>query len=157
VEFHPAGEKLIIADDKDGVFSIDLPTGQAGWRRLFERGARCIRFLNDHKLIVSCGDGSVVCLDSTTGELLQQVCKHRRDAVKIDLSADGRYLATASLDKTIRIFEAKSLAEVKRFSQPGETTQALFFDSDRRLLVSAYDRLLVLDAESGSHLVSIPD
>jgi WD40 repeat protein len=56
---------------------------------------------------------------------------------EVSWSADGRYLASAGLDHTVRIFDARTLQELRVIAQP-DATAGVVFTSDSRGVIS-YD------------------
>ena len=49
-------------------------------------------------------------------------------------SPDGRYLASAGLDHTVRIFNARSLAELRVIAQPQPASQVGFTDGSQKVV-----------------------
>ena len=53
----------------------------------------------------------VVLLDTATGEVRGLLRGHTRDVVSVSMSSDGRWLASGSLDKTVRIWRLRPAGE----------------------------------------------
>lgn len=67
---------------------------------------------------------------------------------------NGKVIATATADRTIRISNATTMAEVFRFSDPKLSPQSLAFSFDGKLLVAAFSghTVIVWDVESKTEL-----
>lgn len=70
-----------------------------------ESEATDVGFLPDNQGLVSVGGGGWVKVWSLEGELLQEFQAHNGWINALNLSSDGQYLATASGDKTIRVWK----------------------------------------------------
>ena len=105
VGFDPDGRRLatlnFLGDGKvwnieDGQELVDLKGVQ--------NGGYSITYSPDGKLLAAGSNGSVVILDAHTGLPLFSLPGHYSLVVRSSFSPDGRYLATASLDGTVRVY-----------------------------------------------------
>ncbi|WP_171470819.1 PQQ-binding-like beta-propeller repeat protein [Frigoriglobus tundricola] len=79
-------------------------------------------------------------------------------ATAVALSPNGRWLATVDPDRTVRLRDAATGREVRRFTGAGRGADVLAFSPDgARLVTGGTDRTVrVWDAESGRELLSLP-
>lgn len=151
----PSEPSLAYAKKLDVVLA-DAATGGERWRFHHPLAITLLGFLNRHELITGCDDGVVRCFDTETGEVKRQTSKQRHAVQWVDVSADNRSLATASWEKTIRVFDAHTFAERYRISQPGRADRVFFVDNDRRLLSVTNDQILVIDPTTGQRVLKLP-
>jgi WD40 repeat protein len=83
---------------------------------------------------------------------------HSSVILSVAFSTDGKYLATASLDKTVRIWDAASGKELHRLTGHTDRVLALAFSPDGKYLASAgHDRTVRLwDAATFQEVRTIP-
>ena len=116
----PSEPSLAYAQKLDVVL-VDAATGGERWRFRHPLAITFLGFLNRHELITGCDDGVVRCFDTGTGEVKRQTSKQRHAVQWVDVSADNCSLATASWEKTIRVFDAHTFAERSECRNRGES------------------------------------
>ncbi|GMV18917.1 MAG: hypothetical protein AMXMBFR56_71410 [Polyangiaceae bacterium] len=87
--------------------------------------------------------------DAETGKLLDSARTPNgegRQLLGVALSADGRFVATASLDGLVHVWDTSKLAARAKLAA---RTWRLAFGSGGRLAVPSGDRVLIADAETG--------
>ena len=111
-------------------------------RRLFIRdeGAYLSMLTPDSKRILTDKEDKIVVRDSATGQVLMEMKGHSQDIVCGTCSPDGNYLATASRDKTIRVWHIESGVCVKTYNQKTEDIRNIAFGDEGRMVVSGHDR-----------------
>ena len=84
----------------------------------------------------------------------QSILQHERDINSAAFSPDGKYIVTASGDKTARVWDAKSGKQVAELLEHGSAVISAAFSPDGRYIVTAsWDKTArVWDAESGKQV-----
>ncbi|HEX5708200.1 MAG TPA: PQQ-binding-like beta-propeller repeat protein [Pyrinomonadaceae bacterium] len=103
-------------------------------------------------LAVTSGAGDAAHLwDASRGGPPLSVFKgHEAPVTSVSLSRDDARVVTASMDKTARVWEAKTGKELLRLAHPEEVLSAVFSSDGRAVLTACADgRARLWDAESG--------
>jgi WD40 repeat protein/transcriptional regulator with XRE-family HTH domain len=93
---------------------------------------------NAHILIGYSG-GAILVWDVTSGEIVQSLKGHTAAVTGITLSPDGKYVLTGSADKTVRLWDWHTGAEVLRLSQPDPVFASTLSADGRYVLAGAND------------------
>ena len=122
----------------------------------FKFGVAGVTFLADQKRIAvgNFADNFLRLMDASSGKQLKEIRGHRGKIAGIACSPNGKYLATASLDRDIKLWDTTTNKEVKSFTGHTEYVYSISFSPDgQRLLSGSYDRTArVWDVEKGKEL-----
>jgi WD40 repeat protein len=119
-----------------------------------------LRFFPDEERLASAGDDGSIRLWNLGQRNEVKVLKHERDESGrtrwirgMDLSPDGKYIASSSLDDTVRVWQTDTGREVYKLPGHGQLggRRSVRFTPDSRRLVSWGDgmRVYVWDVETG--------
>jgi WD40 repeat protein/class 3 adenylate cyclase len=159
VSFSPDGTSFAVPRQLTGVTIRDVETGA---RIITLKGhdatiRRMVFSLDGTRLVGAAGSAvgdfkvkTVPVWDVSTGELMMTLTGHSWSTTAVAVSPDGRRLATSSLDKTIRLWDAFSGKELGAVDA-GSPAWGLAFSPDGRWLVSSDDKddsLIVWDADT---------
>jgi WD40 repeat protein/uncharacterized caspase-like protein len=101
--------------------------------------------------------GQVQLWDVASGRELGALKGHGRGITKLVFSRDGKFIASAASDNTIRIWDAEKQSEVRTLTGHTSNVESIDFSPDGRLLASASDdgSTFLWDTKSGEHLLTL--
>jgi YVTN family beta-propeller protein len=151
-----AANRVYLLDARTGALLRTIKVGQSPEQVVVAAGA-------DRVFVVNTGDdthpGSLSLLDATSGAVVRTVpsdAGYNYDVFAVD-DRTGRVFGTA--DRTVRVWDARSGAELARIKIPGGRTSTLALGAGtNRLFVvnSDHQSVSMLDARSGRILRTIP-
>jgi WD40 repeat protein len=110
VEFSPAGESLALLDGYGPVSLHDSRTGEQLWSASMptvENNGKVTCSPNGKYIAVA--SGSLLCvLDATSGKVVQHLSQAGKHFLGLAFTRDGRFLATASREETVKFFDTSS-------------------------------------------------
>ena len=121
----------------DHISVWDVATGEPVGRTLALGGGQLsyIAFRPDgDSMAIAEWDGTIeVSPVPATGRVVT-LTENTKGVPDVAYSPDGRYLASAGLDHTVRIFNARSLAELRVIAQPQPASQVGFTDGSQKVV-----------------------
>ena len=155
IEFAPNGKTLIVACGDGTICCVDAHDGQKQaeiqtqpWKFW---APRFIRFTPDGRMAaIPAGGDSIEIREAENLNLRYPAFEHKERGIDCTFSADGRYLATASFDSTVMVWDIATgtAAIAAPLRHPGWVYNARF-SSDGRLLVTAGRDVRVWDWRQG--------
>jgi len=95
---------------------------------------------DNHYIFTGSSNGTVLVLDTSSGSTMVRCEGHSTNIPTLDLSSDGRFIATGAgeNDRTIRVWDAQSGKELKRFRFSGNYCQKIAWSPDNGFIVSSH-------------------
>jgi Tol biopolymer transport system component len=124
---------------------------------LTQRSVRWVQFAPDGKSLATAeheDQGAARIREASTGKVLHTLVGHSRSIDTLAFSPSGQQLATASWDKTVKIWSTRTGKEVRTLEgHPGEVYPVAFSPDGHRLLSGDGTGIAILwDADSGKKL-----
>ena len=101
--------------------------------------------------------GRIILWDVATGQEVATLRGHGKGITQVAFSRDGKLLASAASDNTIRIWDIASQRELRTMSGHTANVESMAFSPDGRLLASASDDggTFLWDTSTGEHLLTL--
>jgi WD40 repeat protein len=162
--FSPDGEQLATIGD-DGTTIIWEPNTGRELRRLPGTTKpsdlyteQRIAYSPDGKLLATCNSNQLKVYDPDSGKLLMTLSSHEGDVISVAFSLDGKYLATGSVDTTVRIWDASRGKLIRVLKGHSAAVGGLAFSPDGKLLFTSSEdgTLIIWDAKTGEQIRILP-
>ena len=144
--WHPDGDRLLLSGGPRAL--RNRPGAPDGAQPIGAHGAatRAAVYAADGARIFTAGDdGTAKSWDPDGGALLTTFAGHSGPVRYIDADPTGRYLATASLDGTVRLWNLASGAQEHRLTHPSQQNlNSVRFSADGQHLVTASEQKPIL-------------
>jgi WD40 repeat protein/serine/threonine protein kinase len=117
----------------------------------------CLAFSPDGKRLACGGQGSVTVCEVPTGRTVFSVAGHEDLIVSVAFSPDGQRLATASWDKTVKLWDAVTGRRVLTLKGHTARVTSVAFNPDGQRLASGSDdhTIRLFTARSGEEVLSL--
>lgn len=104
-------EDIVASGDREGIIKLwDIKTGRLYWTVRAHGWTRSLDFSPDGKQVASCSTSDIELWKVKTGWSSKRLIGHTHNVETATFSPDGRHIASASFDKTVRLWDvAKSL------------------------------------------------
>ena len=135
--FSPDGELLAAGTFCGQVSMWEVASGRR-LGRPFSIGGELARIAfepNGKRMVVAGWNGAITVADARTGRVDAVLTDHTRGVDEITWSPDGRYFASASLDDTARVWDARTLRVLRIMRHP-DPVYGVSFTPDSRNLVT---------------------
>jgi WD40 repeat protein len=155
IAFSPDGKML--ASNKEGMLGLwqastgkklrDLEGGNTGWE-----GSAAFSPDGKELALGTDNDAAIRIFDPATGKLNRKITGHEKAAVVVVYSKDGKLLASASKDKTARIWDAATGKELHRFQEPEEVEDVALSPDGKLLATKTHKTIRLWDVASGKEV-----
>jgi WD40 repeat protein len=137
-----AGGELILVDPTTGTVLRSWQAHDPYWINQAPASNGSVRCSPDGRSLLTFGTdaNSVRVWDAVTGQLRHEL-KHDRRCYDVQLSADGKLVATAALDNRVRVWELATGERLADIVHPDWTFTALFSPNDNYLLTACRDNM----------------
>jgi WD40 repeat protein len=137
------GTAVALASDTQ-VIVLDTATGRTRFTLPLERPTPTmtapVAFSPDGRMLLHGDDSTIFVRDAMTGSIVRQMRGHTVVVREIEFSPDGRRIATASDDYTVKLWDAKTGDEVLTLWGQGGIVWVAFSPDGLRLMSGGYDR-----------------
>ncbi len=142
-KFSPAGGRLYTATLGKGVLWYDLKNGKviSGIDGTDGQGIIDLDVSKDGTRVLAAGrDSNAQWMDTKSGKRIGFLRGHQDWVVRAALSPNARYGATASTDRTVKIWDLKTMTAVKTIEGESSVGATLAFTGDGKFLVTSSDQ-----------------
>lgn len=157
VEFSPDGEFLTTVSNDNIVRTWKIQTGQTIGNNIEMKGAwKCSYFPDSKRIAVSASASSnpvAKVYEVETGKEILTLQGHQKRVRAVDVSPDGKTIATGSQDGSVRIWNAETGEELKKFDfatkeKGTEILDVQFSKNGDKLAIVGFELLAVFDTKT---------
>lgn len=131
--FSPDGKSLLVYES-----FFDVASGKEVRRLNGDSGQHCVAFSPDGTMVAADYGSEIKQWKVASGEKIRYFRGHSRGLNSLAFSPTGKTMASASRDKTMRVWDVGSGKELHRFTEKGEVN-AVAFSPDGKILAWAGD------------------
>ena len=73
-----------------------------------EKGILCFERIDDNTIATGAGDGKIIIWDESTGKQIRKINAHREPVFDIELSHDGKFMASSAWDGVISLWDTET-------------------------------------------------
>lgn len=110
-----------------------------------EKGILCFERINENEIVTGAGDGKIIVWNEETGKMIKKINAHREPIFDLELSHDGKFLASCAWDGVISLWNTETWERYNYIYNEGSSTYTLAFtENDAYLVVGMLDKTLKL-------------
>jgi eukaryotic-like serine/threonine-protein kinase len=157
LEFSPDGKLLTTVSNDNFVRTWNIEKGETTMPNVEMKGAwKCAYFPDSKRFAVAASAASnpfVKVFEVETGKEILTLSGHTKRIRAVDVSPDGKMIATGSLDGTARIWNAETGEELRRIDfatndKGTEINDVTFSKTGEKLAVVGFETLSVIDTKT---------
>ncbi len=157
LEFSPDGKLLTTVSNDNFVRTWNIEKGETTLPNIEMKGAwKCAYFPDGKRIAIAASSASnpfVKVFEVETGKEILTLSGHTKRIRAVDVSPDGKTIATGSLDGTVRIWNAETGEELRKFDfetndKGTEINDVSFSKTGDKLAVIGFEILSVIDTKN---------
>lgn len=141
---------LAIADGEGKVTMMEISTKKITYQaKTHNLSANCVLFTDGNTLLSGGRDAMLCVLDLSTEKIIEKIPAHNYAVYQISLSANKKYIATASRDKTLKIWDSKTLTMLQRLNKEKDnghlnSVNNILWKGNRTIVSCSDDRSVIV-------------
>lgn len=135
--FHPDGNSIATSLPEGGIAYYNLTTSKQIWKLEREEGIEGFTFTNDGKYLAFWTEFSIQFIDINTGKVSINPGWHDDYVNAVTHSPDGKFIITASDDKTAKIWDASSLELIHTIDGHQDAVEAAIYSPNGKHIATA--------------------